>query len=171
MAPVKQSRPRRTQDVNPYLVDTAELPSTPAMETLHELAKLAHGLDEAKTLLDELVLDATVLGLAEGQTQGSVMLAQGRDFSWRAQLSKLILRERGINIAAQGHYRQRIAGSAAPGPVPAYLNEKSIEALAEHIHALKTAVAEASKARKKQAPGLFRRAKDSIEGSSSAQAS
>lgn len=162
---------RQTQDANPYLVDTTEIPMTPVMDSLHELAKLAYDLEAAKDVIDDLILDATLIGLAEGQTQRSVMLAQGREFSWRSQLAKLVLRRRQINISAQGHYRERVKDTPTPEDVPGYFNAQRISALTEHVAQLKAAVEDIARTRKRQAPAVLRHAKASIEGEPIAQAS
>lgn len=170
MAAVKRDA-RQAQDANPHLVDTTEIPVTPVMEGINELAKLAYDLDAIKEVIGDLLIDASVIGLAQGHNQRSVMLAQGRDFSWRAQLKKLILRERGIDITAQGHYRERAKSALNTQRIPGYLDIQHVEPLIEQILAIKTRTDEIAELRKSQAPAALREAKAAIEGSRTAKAS
>jgi hypothetical protein len=160
----RQPRPsqRRENDPDPFNVDMTEVPMTPAMETLHQVAILRAHANAIHQFLDECVLDGTELTLAEGQTQTFVLRAQGRPFSWRSQLAKILLRRRGISVASQ-NWRTRTK-DLEPERVPSYMNHVTLSALRRHIEPLARAVEAASELRRNQYPAVHERAKAAIEG-------
>lgn len=169
---VTQMRPAGpAQDANPHLADMTGVPMTPAMNSLHELAKLAYDLDVARGVVADLILDATLLSLAEGQTQRSVIIAQGREFGWRSQLRKLILRKRNINIVSQEHYRERSRTGLPPEEVPSYLSDASTSTLAAAAKMIAQTATKLEEHREKQYPAIHTCAKTAIEGETDAQAS
>jgi hypothetical protein len=152
-------------EANPFDVDLSEVPMTPAMVALHEVAKLRYLAAQAEAFLDDLVIDGSQLTLAEGQLMQNVMLAQGRPFTWRAQLKKIFERRRGIDLAVRD-WRQRAAGSIGLGEhqkPPAYLSDETLQGLRKCIEPLTEAVAVVKEQRKKQFPALNRRTKAVIE--------
>jgi hypothetical protein len=135
---------------------------TPAMEALREIAQLDAIVTEAKNVLEELLTDGSQLTLAEGQIMSHVMDVQGRPFTWRTQLTKLLRNRRGINAAAQP-WRTRARG-ITPEDVPDYLSPQSLAALRKHADALAKAVKTVQRSRKRQYPALQERTKALIEG-------
>ncbi|MGA5598476.1 hypothetical protein ACPCSE_30000 [Streptomyces cellulosae] len=155
-------RPKhQVQDANPYAVDMTEIPHTPTIVALHDLAKIDYALGQARERLAELMLDASALGLAEGHAQRDVLRAQGRPFSWRAQLSKL-LKRRGIDVARQV-WRARTK-TFTPQQPPAYLAADLIADLTDKTGALTDAIGQITHQRDEQYPQLHEQAKAAIEG-------
>lgn len=160
MAP-KKHPPRRTQGVNPYLVDMTEIPQTPAITAVHEIAKLAFQVSQLHESLGELVIDGTELGLAEGQMQSHVIRAQGRPFSWRSQLTRILERDRGYDSSQPWRERTK---DIRPEEIPSYLSPESVAAIREGVQALARVIADVEEARKREYPAVHARAKAAIEG-------
>lgn len=161
MAAVKRT-PRNTQDVDPFNVDLSDIPQTPVITSLHDLAKLRHQIEQIHELLDAIVLDATELALAEGQTQTSILLAKGKPFTWRSQLNKILRRDRDIDAAAQ-EWRER-ARDIKPQRTPSYLRPETIDTIRRKIALLHKAVSKIEEARDLEYPEVHARAKAAIEG-------
>lgn len=162
MAP-KKHPPRRTQGVNPHVVDMTEVPQTPAITALHEFAKLAYEVNRLHESLGELIIDATELGLAEGQMQSHVIRTQGRPFTWRSQLTRILERDRGYDSSKPWRERTK---DINPEEVPSYLSPESAATIRESINALARVIAEVEETRKREYPAVHSRAKAAIQGAS-----
>jgi hypothetical protein len=157
-----ERRPSQELEADPFNVDMSEVPMTPAMTSLHDAAKLRQLLRIAEQFLDNCVVDGSQLTLAEGQTMYFTMRAQGRPDTWRSQLTKLLLKRRGINLSAR-NWRSRTNRELNPEKVPSYMNAEMFDKLRAHIEPLAQLIEGAEDLRRKQFPALQKRTKAAIE--------
>lgn len=158
-----ERRPSRSQSIDPSLVETAGISMTPALQAVHSLAKLAYDLEKARDVLDELLLDATELSLAEGHLQRTIVHLQGQNSAtWRTHFAKVLLRERGIGLR-KGRREQPDSADLAPEDLPAYLDASVTESLATTVKALIEKINKVEQDREKLYPDLHTRAEAAIQ--------
>jgi hypothetical protein len=109
------TRPPQGQAATAAVVNLHDFNMTPAMQSLHQLTELVSLLDELKESAEVLRMDAVEVALAEGQPPTDVIRIQRKPETWRAQLYKVLKRDRGIDPARN----RRPATSKSPGTCPA----------------------------------------------------
>jgi hypothetical protein len=154
---------RDTTGPDPFNVDLTDAPMTQAMTALHRAACLRAYAQEIEAFCEEIILDGSELVLAEGQTLTHAMLAQGRDFGWRAQFKRLMLGKRGIDIS-KWNWRYRTGKDPEPETVPAYMDAKNLDALEKGLTSVIRKINAAREQRDQLYPALHERTKPAIEG-------
>jgi hypothetical protein len=127
---------RREQDAtDPYNADLGEILMSPVMTALLEIAKVRRDLAGILDALDaNALVDLSLLGLAEGQSTAHVITAQGRPYSWRTQLFRILKRDRNIDPSMRG-WRNRTRDMPEE-KLPAYLSDKRLAELRSLVDAL-----------------------------------
>jgi hypothetical protein len=124
------TRPPQGQAATAAVVNLHDFNMTPAMQSLHQLTELVSLLDELKESAEVLRMDAVEVALAEGQPPTDVIRIQRKPETWRAQLYKVLKRDRGIDPARN----RRARNVEEPWDLPGYLDKgDQLKTTATHL--------------------------------------